>query len=291
MHSGSGALGVACEPSPVRSNAFSQGMSSILDPADVWRQTIGSSPADPFSIQINVGLPSRGLQNHTLSKRGASAAQHYGQITHTNHTTPTEAFDRQSSAPSHSGRTEIDQLQRYRNAATQGHAKSKSAREAPLRKYCADPNAKGNADDVEDKQKRYREKNRAAAARCRAKKQEDVKGLEERHRELYANNSYMKRVELVLRGQLTQLRTMALLHNGESCTCHDIHGYNFRKANKVALGWNQPVSSLSGVGSSSNAPSPDTFNGIMGRHQPMPGGTYSSPRGYADGATIFGKTV
>ncbi|KAI6915258.1 hypothetical protein KC318_g77 [Hortaea werneckii] len=255
--SGSGAFGVAYEPSPGRSNAFSQGMSSTSDPADVWGQPIGSSPA--FSIQINVGLPSGGLQNHILSKRGA-----YGQITHPNDTTPTEAFDRQSSAPPHSGRTEIDQLQRSRNAATQRHAKSKSAREASLHKHCAEPNANGNADDVEDKQKRYREKNRAAAARCRAKKQEDVKGLEERHRELYAKNSYMKREERVLRGQLRQLRTMALLHNEELCTCHDIHGYNFRKANEVALSWNQPVSSPSGVGSTSNAPSPDTFSGIMG---------------------------
>lgn len=246
-------------------------MSSTSDPADVWGQPIGNSPADPFSIQINVGLPSGGLQNHILSKRGVSAAQHYGQITHPNETTPTEAFDRQSSAPSHRGRAEIDKLQSFRNAATQRHAKSKSAREAQLRKHRADPNAKGSADDVEDKQKRYREKNRAAAARCRAKKQQDVEGLEDRHRELSANNSYMKREERILRGQLTQLQTMALLHNEELCTCHGIHSYNFRRADKVALDWNQPVSSPSDMGSTSNAPSPGTFNGIMGRHQPMPG--------------------
>ncbi|EMC98379.1 hypothetical protein BAUCODRAFT_43157, partial [Baudoinia panamericana UAMH 10762] len=64
----------------------------------------------------------------------------------------------------------------------------------------------------EGKREQYREKNRLAAAKCRAKKKENVDVLEKQHRELNAQNTALRFQERQLRDELSHLRTMALHH-------------------------------------------------------------------------------
>lgn len=78
-----------------------------------------------------------------------------------------------------------------------------------------------------DRRDRYRQKNRAAAAKCRAKKKSDVASLEETHRNMSAVHKTLKRSEYSLRDELSYWRTQALLHS--FCECENIQSYNARK--------------------------------------------------------------
>lgn len=83
-----------------------------------------------------------------------------------------------------------------------------------------------------DKKDKYREKNRVAAAKCRAKKKEHVDGLEENHRAQSMLNSLLKQTEQNLRDELSYWRTQALQH--AFCDCHAVQDYNLKKARALA---------------------------------------------------------
>lgn len=131
-----------------------------------------------------------------------------------------------------SERAENKRYKRARNAANQRHAKTKAMRKDSQASNTAD------SDDLEregggDKKERYREKNRLAAANCRAKKKENIENIEVKHRNLSAMNSALKKQVQDLRVELTGLRTHALNH--QDCDCQ-IARYNINQAKKVAMG-------------------------------------------------------
>lgn len=82
------------------------------------------------------------------------------------------------------------------------------------------------------KKDKYREKNRVAAAKCRAKKKEHTDGLEETHRTQSMLNALLKQTEQNLRDELSFWRTQALQH--AFCDCSAIQEYNMRKARALA---------------------------------------------------------
>ncbi|KAI5203595.1 hypothetical protein E4T39_04095 [Aureobasidium subglaciale] len=88
----------------------------------------------------------------------------------------------------------------------------------------------------DDKKDKYREKNRVAAAKCRAKKKEHTDSLEDTYRTQSAMNTALKQTEKSLRDELSYWRTQALQHT--FCACHTIQEYNLRKAQSMALGGN-----------------------------------------------------
>jgi len=94
----------------------------------------------------------------------------------------------------------------------------------------------GLADSAEGpgKREKYREKNRVAAAKCRAKKKENVDVLEDNHRTQSVLNSALKQSEQSLRDELSYWRTQALQHT--FCNCHPIQEYNMCKARNLAAG-------------------------------------------------------
>ncbi|KAG8631709.1 hypothetical protein KVT40_000849 [Elsinoe batatas] len=83
-----------------------------------------------------------------------------------------------------------------------------------------------------DKKDKYREKNRVAAAKCRAKKKEHVDGLEENHRTQSMLNALLKQTEQNLRDELSFWRTQALQH--AFCDCSAVQDYNLKKARALA---------------------------------------------------------
>ena len=87
-----------------------------------------------------------------------------------------------------------------------------------------------------DKKDKYREKNRVAAAKCRAKKKEHTDSLEDTYRTQSAMNTALKQTEKSLRDELSYWRTQALQHT--FCSCHPIQEYNLRKAQSMAFGAN-----------------------------------------------------
>lgn len=86
--------------------------------------------------------------------------------------------------------------------------------------------------DGDDKRQVSREKNRVAAAKCRAKKKEHVDELEDSYKTQSALNVALKQTAQALRNELSDLRTQALQHT--NCDCHSIQAYNLRKARDLA---------------------------------------------------------
>ena len=87
-------------------------------------------------------------------------------------------------------------------------------------------------EEGDGKREKYREKNRVAAAKCRAKKKEHVDNLEDTHRTQSMLNTALKQTEKSLRDELSFWRTQALQHT--FCQCHPIQDYNMRKARNLA---------------------------------------------------------
>lgn len=96
----------------------------------------------------------------------------------------------------------------------------------------ADEEEEEDEDESGEKKGKYREKNRVAAAKCRAKKKEHIDHLEENHRTHSALNVALKQTEKSLRDQLSYWRTQALQHS--HCNCRPIQDYNMRKAQALA---------------------------------------------------------
>ncbi|THX88822.1 hypothetical protein D6D08_03933 [Aureobasidium pullulans] len=84
-----------------------------------------------------------------------------------------------------------------------------------------------------DKKDKYREKNRVAAAKCRAKKNEHTNHLEDTCRTQSVMNIALKQTEKSLRDELSFWRTQALQHT--FCGCHSVQDYNLKKAQSIAF--------------------------------------------------------
>lgn len=87
-----------------------------------------------------------------------------------------------------------------------------------------------------DKNNKYREKNRIAAARCRSRGKEHSDKLEDTYRTQGDMNTALKKTEKSLRDELSHWRTQTLQHT--FCTCHRIQELNLEKAQIMAYGTN-----------------------------------------------------
>jgi hypothetical protein len=123
----------------------------------------------------------------------------------------------------------IDKSQRARNAANMRHAKTKRLHEEGVGSNSAESD--GVESKFGDKKKKYREKNRLAAARCRSKKKGNTEDIIIEHRKLSNLNSLLKKQVQDLRSELTDLRTHALNH--QDCNC-PIARYNINQAKTFA---------------------------------------------------------
>lgn len=193
----------------------------------------GTSPDSPSWSNGGPDLLPQSMQADIVNSR-MSAAHQFGQVT-----PPDDDASKALAAPSQPSQTApvaqsmTAKSERARNAANQRHAKAKKARKESIRKVEDEEN--GEEDEVEDKRERYREKNRLAAAKCRAKKKMNTEDLEESARSATAQNNRLKAEERELRDLFSSLRDQALAHDpSQGCSCHAIHAYNMNKAQETA---------------------------------------------------------
>ena len=167
-------------------------------------------------------------QGDIVSSRVDSVAQQYGQIT------PPDSAKLSAETANAEEADAVKRKERARNAANKRHAKSKakSADEESL----TTPGTEVATEEKGERQAHYREKNRIAAAKCRAKKKDHNDNLEEIHRDEASKNKILKAELMGLRNELAQLRTLTLEHGPDSCNCHGIHEYSMRQADLIARG-------------------------------------------------------
>jgi len=204
------------------------GFGQPLNPVHMWHDQSTSGGG------FGAGFPDANTMQQIVQHR-RSAKQQYGQIT-----PPDDSVDEfpepkrataESAVAEAAERAKTDKSERARNAANQRHAKTKRMRKDS---EGSDPVDRDDEDgEGGDKKEKYREKNRLAAAKCRAKKKENIEDIEVKHRKLSAMNSSLKKQVQDLRGELTGLRTHALNH--QDCNCQ-ISRYNINQAKRVALG-------------------------------------------------------
>jgi hypothetical protein len=173
-------------------------------------------------------------QQHTIQSPSDAVLDRFGQITLPLDVTSGVRTARDSGAEAARAQTaeqaRLARSEPARNAANQWHAKSRTVGRINRRKNAA--LSDGEEGDPAGKQATYREKNRLAAARCRARKKENAAGLEEKYRKLSAMNLVLKKQINELRDDFVDLRAQALDH--QDCNCQ-INHYNIRQVRIVAL--------------------------------------------------------
>ncbi|KAK4554423.1 hypothetical protein LTR86_008631 [Recurvomyces mirabilis] len=257
---------------PVGSAAFPSDISSVV-PANMYANI--SRPGSMFTPMNPIAHFPTSNQSDIVNARSSSAVERYGQVTPPDNTpVDVDGQKQQGVGPPTAKGAKLNKSERARNAANQRHSKARIEREAKVAKVKAgseEPSADSGV-DTGDKRDKYREKNRLAAAKCRAKKKESVGGLEVQNREMGRVNRQLKEEERRLRDELSMLRTEALQHapGAAGCMCGDLHQYNRNKASQVVYGLHGPMTSSPSEDMMSNATSPDAF-GPMSRHNSMPG--------------------
>ena len=222
---------------PKDSNAFdySQSMASI-HPAGVWGN-MAHYPAN-LGVGVHPTPPPSLVQSIIVSNCKAHVSQVFGQIT-----PPEDMEPNSASAPSlklrsqqrtKGGPVKLSKEQRARVAANTRHYK------APKKKKDSknDNNSCGEEEGSKSQGKNaavQREKNRIAAAKCRAKKKAVSKVRVAQHREEAARNSFLTREQRELRNEKIRLQNLILAHRPGVCECHGLHRYNTMQAQRLAL--------------------------------------------------------
>jgi hypothetical protein len=154
----------------------------------------------------------------------------------------------QSSTPSNDSAisispTESDKTRRARYAANQRHSKASKARHDS-----AQNETPTEADSrAAERKQRHREKNKVAAAKCRSRQRKQVQTIQEKGARLGEKNAELKAMIQELRGELNELRSMALGH--QECNCH-VARYNRGQAERVVAEYRESClgSSFGGFG-------------------------------------------
>lgn len=223
-----------------------------VDPSHVWHDPEFSSGAFSSSKHIKAALKS--AQGEIVSRR-EQVEEQFGQITPPEDTNslgaPSPADPLEVKCIVQEDMAKKNRTQRARNAANTRHSKSKTARRDSMQEGESDmgESAKGQGKSTNVQ----REKNRLAAAKCRAKKKATSEDMQENHREGSKQNSYLHREMRELRDQKAFLRNSLLQHEPGVCQCHAIHRFNFAQAQQLAMGVGamigQPLSPQDSVGS------------------------------------------
>ncbi|TKA62633.1 hypothetical protein B0A55_10581 [Friedmanniomyces simplex] len=212
-----------------------------------------NSSIDPTEMYAEAGMEARTpafmpptFQTNIAHARSDSVAEKFGQVTPPDSTPPNLGDRKTSTSSSQDSKVEkLTKSERARNAANQRHAKSKQIRQARETRggSRSSDGAENGEEGVEVKKEKYREKNRVAAAKCRAKKKNSVDGLEGDYRTLNATHNFLTRELRELRDEFSALRTIALQHTSDTqgCRCAGLHEYNRRKASQVAYGLGGPM--------------------------------------------------
>lgn len=216
------------------------------------------------------------VQSDIVSSRGNQVSEHFGQITPPNDTksesvtAPSPRHSLEARKSQEEDIAKMNRTQRARNAANKRHSKSKAARRDSL-----EGNASETGEGSKDQKSTnlQREKNRVAAAKCRAKKKANSEEMQQSHREESKTNSYLLREMRELRDQKAFLRNSLLQHEPGLCQCNAIHRFNMAQAQQLAFGVGamvgQPMSPLQVLSpsqdsvSSVQTPSSDTSAGRM----------------------------
>ncbi|KAK4908769.1 hypothetical protein LTR49_022389 [Elasticomyces elasticus] len=189
-----------------------------VEPVDLAGTSISMLLGDFAEIHAPVYLAPTTL-SRIAQGRSDSVAERHGQVTPPG-STPSQRGGRKSSASSSkSGQTAtLVRTERARHAANQRHARSKQPRQIwdERGESKSGESVEEDEEDVETRKEKYREKNRIAAAKCRAKKKDNTDGLEERHRDLQASHNFLKGEDRRLRDELSTLRTLALQHSPDT---------------------------------------------------------------------------
>ncbi|KAM3423121.1 hypothetical protein BST61_g577 [Cercospora zeina] len=224
-------------------------------------------------VQSSPTFHAQSLQSEFLNGRASSVSQHFGQITPPDDKPPKDfpAASRRPAEPTTNTEPPLSaKSERARNAANQRHAKAKRAKKESAK---GTKSQSGNEDDrdedgeVDGKREKYREKNRLAAAKCRAKKKTHTEDLEESARHITATNNRLRAEERELRDLFSSLRHQALAHDPtQGCNCAAIHMYNHNKAQEAArtaamglVGMGMPIQGL---------PSPSIGSDMSGMNSP-----------------------
>jgi len=225
---------------------------------------------------FGAGFPDVNTMQQIVQSR-RSAKQQFGQITppddSVNGFTDSKNASAESAVVDAAERAKTDKSERARNAANQRHAKTKRMRKDSEGSDLVDRDEEYG--EGGDKKEKYREKNRLAAAKCRAKKKENIEDIEVKHRKLSAMNSSLKKQVQDLRGELTGLRTHALNH--QDCNCQ-ISRYNINQAKKVALGVDAHSPSMGYLGGGASVPYMRSPPDVGGMH---PQSNYASASNFA----------
>ena len=260
------------------SNMFGQNTSMAnFAPADAWQNS--SRGHGNLKIDAQFGAPSapQSAQRDIVNTRRNQVSEHFGQITPPDDSAPESCHGTSSKEPSVSQKSreediaKLNRTQRARNAANKRHSKSKTAR----RGSDQDNNDEAGEGDKDQSKSTsmQREKNRVAAAKCRAKKKANSEEMQETHREGAKENSYLHREVRELRDQKAFLRNTLLQHEPGVCQCHAIHQFNMAQAQQLAFGVGamtayQPMSPSQESVGSGHSPSSDAS---AGRTYPAPG--------------------
>ncbi|KAK3625365.1 hypothetical protein LTR56_020450 [Elasticomyces elasticus] len=231
-------------PFPFGTSAFGQDMGASVDPSDMSANRVMST-GDFANGKSSYFLPPT-AQSSIAFARSDSVAEKYGQVTPPD-STPPEGRRKSSSVSVQSGKTtKPSKSDRARDAANQRHSKAKQtrpARETRATSKSTDAAEDDDEEDVEVKKEKYREKNRIAAAKCRAKKKDNTDGLEETFRDLQASHNFLTREARKLRDEYSTLRTLALQHAPDTpgCNCSQIYTYNQCQAGEVVRNLGAPL--------------------------------------------------
>lgn len=242
-----------------------QGVSGV-NPSQVWHGSNVKSGDIEMGVFVNSRSSAQPMQSNIVSCRDGVREQ-FGQIT------PPEE-DRRDSVSNNSSKDASDskrkfqeediarqnRTQRARNAANKRHSKSKAEKQETSQ----DPESdigEGERETIKSSNVQ-REKNRLAAAKCRAKKKATSEEMQENHREGSKENSYLHREMRELRDQKAFLRNSLLQHEPGVCQCHAIHRFNFAQAQQLAMGVGAMIQINQALSptpeSTGSAPTPDS---------------------------------
>lgn len=122
---------------------------------------------------------------------------------------------------------------RARHAANHRHKKFHKARR--------DSHQSDDTGTAADRNKdRLREKNKVAAAKCRQRQRKQAQSIQKRGGRLSDANAELKAKVQALRGELNQLRAIALYHQG--CNCQ-VANYNCKQAARIAAEYSSNIGS------------------------------------------------
>lgn len=218
-------------------NALTPNVQPEVHVCDQWDSIFRQ---DFFVSQGKDASLSSPLRGHFVQDSSGNVAQCLGQIPFPDDARPSKTPDSthalsilDKSAP------KTNRSQRARHAAYSKHAKSKKAREDTQRKGSGQSATVEIEKEAEEKRAKNREKNRLAAAKCRAKMKEEEDDLVKRYKMITACNKLMKQQKRDHRNELSKLRLKALSHNVNECYCNDIHRYNDCKATEATVAFSQ----------------------------------------------------